>query len=279
MRYIFLALVASVADATHSVSVVSLNAYDCNAVSGVDVAFASDEKSITASFPLISLTVAPPAHGYPGGNSSVGCGATVEFEDWPTGVRFAISNVTWHTGALNLTKSNLLHSLRAKVDLVVEHETNTYPLHYPIVKNYASATLVFSAFYFIFRISSPVVQIVRDKLLTVCLMQLDLDIDPALNDFQGKYELSAKNPRPYWSTCFNGYQANATKITFQLGGSSSGGGTSQPGWSMDLGLVWESCYAPNETVWGQKVIRGWESCTYRETNATAKRSKALYPML
>ncbi|RWA11322.1 hypothetical protein EKO27_g3776 [Xylaria grammica] len=249
MRYIFLVLVASVADAIHSVSVVSLNAYDCNAVSGVDVAFASDEKSITASFPLISLTVAPPAHGYPGGNSSVGCGATVEFEDWPTGVRFAISNVTWHTGALNLTKSNLLHSLRAKVDLVVEHETNTYPLHYPIVKNYASATL------------------------------LDLDIDPALNDFQGKYELSAKNPRPYWSTCFNGYLANATKITFQLGGSSSGGGTSQPGWSMDLGLVWESCYAPNETVWGQKVIRGWESCTYRETNATAKRSKALYPML
>ncbi|KAI0483514.1 hypothetical protein F4859DRAFT_512171 [Xylaria cf. heliscus] len=223
MRYILLILTASVVGAVHSVSVVSTNAYTCNAVSGVDIAFAADEKSITASFPPITLAVEPPAHGYPGGNSSVACGATVEFEDWRTGVRFAISDVTWRTGELNLTKKNLLHSLRAKVDLAVEHETNTYPLHYPIVKNYASATL--------------------------------------------------------WSTCFNGYLANTTKITFQLGGSSSGGGTSQPGWSMDLGLIWESCYAPNETVWGQKVIRGWESCTYRETNATRKRSKALYPML
>ncbi|KAI0459093.1 hypothetical protein F5B21DRAFT_511551 [Xylaria acuta] len=249
MRHISLILTASVVDAIHSVSVVSTNAYTCNAVSGIDIAFAPDEKSITASFPPIALTVAPPAHGYPGGNSSVGCGGTVEFEDWPGGVRFAISDVTWHTGKLNLTKNNLLHSLTAKVDLAVEHETNTYPLHYPIVKNYASATL------------------------------LDVDINPALSDYQGKYEISTKNPRQYWSTCFNGYLANITKITFQLGGRSSGGGTSQPGWSMDVGLVWESCYAPNETVWGQKVIRGWESCTYRETNATVKRSKALYPML
>ncbi|KAI1758206.1 hypothetical protein F4782DRAFT_477034 [Xylaria castorea] len=249
MRHVHLLLAASVVDAIHSVSVVSTSAYTCNAVSGVDIAFAPDEKSITASFPPIALTVESPAHGYPGGNSTVGCGGTVEFEDWPSGVRFAISDVTWHTGKLNLTTNNLLHSLWAKVELAVEHETNTYPLHYPIVKNYASATL------------------------------LDVDINPALSDYQGRFEISRKNPRQYWSTCFNGWLANATKITFQLGGRSSGGGTSQPGWSMDLGLVWESCYAPNETVWGQKVIRGWESCTYRETNATAKRSKALYPML
>ncbi|KAI1148924.1 hypothetical protein F4825DRAFT_453976 [Nemania diffusa] len=245
MRFILPILAASAVDAIHSVSVLSTSPYTCNAVSGVDIAFAPDEKSITASFPPIKLTVAPPAHGYPGGNSSVGCGATVEFEDWPTGVRFAVSDVTWHTGLLNLTKQNLLHSLNAKVDFAVEHETNTYPLHYPIVKNYASATL------------------------------LDVDINPSLSDYKGVYEHSIKNPRVYWSTCFNGWSANATKITFSLGGQSSGGGTSEPGWSMDLGLVWESCYAPNETVWGQKVIRGWESCTYRETNATTRRSKTL----
>ncbi|KAI0532144.1 hypothetical protein GGR58DRAFT_517952 [Xylaria digitata] len=213
MRYVLPIFAASAVDAIHSVSVVSSNAYTCNAVSGVDIAFASDEKSITTSFPPIALTVEAPAHGYLGGNSSIGCGATVEFEDWPSGVRFAILGVAWHTGKLNLTKNNLLHSLRAKVDL------------------------------------------------------LDVDVDPALSDFQGKYEFSTKNPRPYWSTCFNGYLANTTKISFQLGGSSSGGGTSQPGWSMDLGLIWESCYAPNETTWGQKA------------NSTVKRSKALYPML
>ncbi|KAI1118335.1 hypothetical protein F5Y14DRAFT_447208 [Nemania sp. NC0429] len=249
MRYLLPIVIASAVDAIHSVSVVSQSPYTCNAVSGVDIAFGAGDKSITASFPPIALTVAPPAHGYPGGNSSVGCGATVEFEDWPTGVRFAISDVTWHAVDLNLTKKNLLHSLRAKVDFAVEHTTNTYPLHYPIVKNYASATL------------------------------LNLNIDPALSDYQGRYRRSEKNPKPYWSTCFNGYGANKTKITFELYGDSSGGGTSQPGWSMDLGLVWESCYAPNETVWGQKVIRGWERCTYRETNETMRRSKALYPML
>lgn len=142
MRYILLLLTASVADAVHSVSVVSTNAYTCNAVSGIDIAFSPDKEKITASFPPIKLTVESPAHGYPGGNSTVGCGGTVEFEDWAGGVRFAISDVTWHTGKLNLTKNNLLHSLRAKVEMAVEHETNTYPLHYPMIKDYSSATLV-----------------------------------------------------------------------------------------------------------------------------------------
>ncbi|KAI1345826.1 hypothetical protein F5Y01DRAFT_299423 [Xylaria sp. FL0043] len=249
MRFLIPIFITSAVDAIHSVSVVSTSPYTCNAVSGVDVAFAPDEKSITASFPPIALTVEVPAHGYPGGNSTVACGGTVEFEDWPSGVRFAISDVTWHTAKLNLTEDNLLHSLWAKVDLAVEHETNDYPLRNPLVKDYASASL------------------------------LDVDVNPSLSDFHDEFQFSAKNPSLYWSTCFNGWLANVTKITFQLGGKSSGGGTSEPGWSMDLGLVWESCYAPNETVWGQKVIKGWESCTYRETNATAKRSKALYPML
>jgi hypothetical protein len=142
MKYMLCIALASAVEAIHSVSVASTNAYTCNAVSGVDIAFADDEKSIKASFPPIALTVVGPAHGNPGGYSTVGCGGTVEFEDWPSGVRFAISDVTWHTGDLNLTKDNLLHSLTAQVDLEVDHETNTYPLHYPIVKDYASATLV-----------------------------------------------------------------------------------------------------------------------------------------
>ncbi|KAI8631279.1 hypothetical protein F5Y19DRAFT_25635 [Xylariaceae sp. FL1651] len=251
MKFILSIALASTVKAIHSVSVLSTSPYTCNAVSGIDIAFADDENSITASFPPIALTVEPPAHGYPGGNSSVGCGGTVQFEDWPTGVRFAISDVTWHTGNLNLTAENTLNSLTAKVDFEVEHLTNYYPLHYPLIKDYSSATL------------------------------LDLEVNPALSDFQGKYELSAKNPNMFWSTCFNGYLDNVTKITFELGGYSVGGGTSQPGWSMGLGLVWQTCYAPNETSWGQKIIKGWESCTYRDTNqtTTAKKSKLLYPML
>ncbi len=100
MRYLIPILMSSAVDAIHSVSVVSTSPYTCNAVSGVDIAFASDENSITASFPPIALTVELPAHGYPGGNSSVACGGTVEFEDWPSNVRFAISDVTWNTGGL-----------------------------------------------------------------------------------------------------------------------------------------------------------------------------------
>ncbi|KAI0100279.1 hypothetical protein GGR51DRAFT_358745 [Nemania sp. FL0031] len=246
MKYLLPILAASGADAIHAVSVKSTSPYTCNAVSGVDIAFASDSNSITANFPPISLAVEYPAHGNPGGNSSVACGGTVEFEDWPTGVQFAISDVTWHTGKLNLAKNNQLRSLTAKVNLEIEHETNTYPIKYPVVKDYSSATL------------------------------LDVNFNPALSDYQGEYEHSMKNPSPYWSSCFNGYLANTTKLTFELSGYSSGGGTSEPGWSMDLGLVWQSCYAPNETVWGQKVIRGWESCTYRDTNATAKRSIPLH---
>ena len=37
---------------------------------------------------------------------------------------------------------------------------------------------------------------------------------------------------------------------------------------MDLGLVWEDCYPPDEHGWGQTIINGWESCTYRTTNQT-----------
>ncbi|KAI1174373.1 hypothetical protein F4777DRAFT_554307 [Nemania sp. FL0916] len=250
MRSLLPILIASaVVEAIHSVSVVSSNAYTCNPVSGIDIAFGPGDQSISANFPPIALAVEFPAHGYPGGNSSVGCGGTVEFEDFPSGVRFAISDITWRTGKLNLTKNNLFYSLTAKVDFAVEHNTNTYPIHYPVVKDYASATL------------------------------LNMNVNPALSDYHDVYEHSAKNPNIYWSTCFNGWGANVTKMTFEISGKTDGGGTSEPGWGMDLGLVWESCYAPNETNWGQKVIRGWESCSYRETNATKKRSKQLYPML
>ncbi|KAI1373892.1 hypothetical protein F4677DRAFT_461752 [Hypoxylon crocopeplum] len=238
-----IAVLSCAANAIHSVSVVSETPYDCDAVGGVDVAFTPKEDGIRANFPTIWLSEVSPAHGYPGGYSLVGCGATVEFEDFPNG-RFAIANVTWSIKNLNLTKGDNLYSLRSKVDLIIEHLTNYSPIRYPIVKDKSSAVLI------------------------------DLDINPGLattEDYQGEFKLTKENPNPVWSTCYNGYLANVTKLDFQIGASTKGGGRSSPGWSMDFGLIWEKCYAPNETTWGQTIIKGWESCTYRETNQTSNR--------
>lgn len=145
MRYTLATLAALSATsvrAIHPVSVLSSSPYTCNAVSGVDIDFATDEQSILARFPPIALSVEPPAHGNPGGDSAVGCGATVQFEDFPTAVRFRIADVTWRTGKLNLTTDNTLDSLRARVDLIVVHQPDPEPVINPVVKNYASANLV-----------------------------------------------------------------------------------------------------------------------------------------
>ncbi|KAI2619888.1 hypothetical protein GGR54DRAFT_601732 [Hypoxylon sp. NC1633] len=242
--FLLFAMFSCTTNAIHSVSVVSETPYDCDAVRGVDVYFTPNDDGIHANFPTVHLSVMPPAHGYPGGYSQVGCGATVEFEDFPGGVRFSIANVTWNVQNLSLTKGDNLYSLRSKVDLIIEHLTNYSPIKYPLVKDKSSATLI------------------------------DLDVNPALattEDYQGEYILTKENPNQVWSTCYNGYLANVTKLDLRIGASTKGGGTSLPGWSMDFGLVWEGCYAPNETNWGENIIKGWESCTYREANQTSNR--------
>lgn len=137
-----IAALSRVANAIHAVSVVSRTPYDCDAVRGVDVYFAPDENTIHANFPTVALSVIPPAHGFPNGDSVALCDATVDFEDFLPGRRFAISNVTWSTGHLNLSGTEVLNSLSSKVKLSVEHQTHYYPVRYPIVKDLSLATLV-----------------------------------------------------------------------------------------------------------------------------------------
>lgn len=119
--------------------------YDCDAVRGVDIYFSPDENTIHVNYPTVELTVIPPAHGYPSDGSIAVCGATVDFEDFSPARRFAVQNVTWSTGYLNLSKNEVLNSLSAKLVLSVEHMENwtsdKYP-KYPVVKDLSSATLV-----------------------------------------------------------------------------------------------------------------------------------------
>ncbi|XXG95049.1 Putative flavin carrier protein 3 [Hypoxylon texense] len=192
----------SVASAIHAVSVVSNTPYDCDAVRGVDIYFAPDENTIHANFPTVALTVIPPAHGFPNGDSSAVCDATVDFEDFLPSRRLAIANVTWSTGNLNLSKTEVLSSLRSKVKLNIEHQTNYYPIKYPIVKDLSSATLV------------------------------DLDVNPGLagksyEGYHGDFNFTADNPSLVWSSCFNGFLDNSTKFDFEMVIETVGGGTSE----------------------------------------------------
>ncbi|KAI0199816.1 hypothetical protein F4808DRAFT_461471 [Astrocystis sublimbata] len=227
-----LAAAGSVVEAVHPRTIVSENAYTCNPSNGIDISFTDSGREgskIIADFPTIRMAVIGPAHGFPGGDSHVGCGGTVEWEDWAPYVRFAIANVTWRANDLNLTDKADFFSLSARVDMDVVHMENTTPVRYPLTSDKSSAAM------------------------------LDVEINPKLDEFQGKYEVTAKNPKPFWSYCQNGYLSNTTT-----------------GWSMELGLDWEPCHEPIPSPWGQRVIKGWESCTYPQTNATATR---LFPML
>ncbi|KAK6858898.1 hypothetical protein PG995_004751 [Apiospora arundinis] len=232
-------------DAIHANSVETTDSWSCDASRGIDVNFtpAPEHRQLLVRFPTIALTVMPPAHGNPGGYSNVGCSATVGFVDFSSQRRFAIANVTWRAdGGISLAKGEVLYTLDAKVEYRIERFTGTYPIKYPIVKDLSTATM------------------------------LDMDnIDPKLGDegYQGVFEYTAQNPKRVWSDCKNGYTGNVTKMYFEMGGHTRGGGTSLPGWSMDLGLVWEDCHPTEEHGWGQTIINGWESCTYRTTNQTS----------
>ncbi|RYP77398.1 hypothetical protein DL771_001193 [Monosporascus sp. 5C6A] len=228
----------------HSVAVRSNNPYDCDPINGIDIAFSEDRNKISAKFRTIELTVYPPVHGNPGGFSIVSCGASVEFKDRSPHARLAIENVTWHVDNLNLTGNNNLYGLAAKVDMRVAHLTNYYPTKYPLVFDYAASTL------------------------------LDLDVDPGIgNDsYQGEFVYFA-NSNLEWSTCFGGYLANTTSIDFALSDRTEKGGTSAPGWSMELDLAWEECYPSEEQDWGQVRHKNWEICSFEEAGSELTRRK------
>ncbi|KAI0379208.1 hypothetical protein F5Y04DRAFT_290421 [Hypomontagnella monticulosa] len=242
--FLLVAALLCTAIAVIPVSVFSTTPYTCNAIDGVDISFAPSEESlhpsIHANFPTIRMQETVPAHGNPGGDGTVGCTAAVEFTDFLTNVRFAISNVTWRNGHLNVTKNANFYSLKSKVEFSVKRLQNYYPLKCPLVKDFSSAVL------------------------------LDLNVNPGIGTegYLGEFEHIETNPKPVWSTCFGGYGSNTTKIEFSIQADTKGRANSLPGWSMDFGLVWEKCYPPADYNWGQRIIRDWESCTYRESNQT-----------
>ncbi|KAK7993228.1 hypothetical protein PG989_006609 [Apiospora arundinis] len=236
-------------DAIHANSVETTDSWSCDASRGIDVNFtpAPEHHQLLVRFPTIALTVMPPAHGNPGGYSDVGCSATVGFLDFSSQRRFAIANVTWRAdNGIGLAKGQELYRLDAKVEYRIERFTGTYPIKYPIVKDLSTATM------------------------------LDMDnIDPKLGaeGYQGVFEYTAQNPD---RVClYSGLTARmdtremSQRCILRWGGHTRGGGTSLPGWSMDLGLVWEDCHPTEEHGWGQTIINGWESCTYRTTNQTS----------
>ncbi|KAI2620739.1 hypothetical protein GGS26DRAFT_594837 [Hypomontagnella submonticulosa] len=165
---LIIAALLSAANAIIPVSVLSRTPYDCGAVGGVDISFAPGENSIHANFPTIKMVETVPAHGYPGGDGIVGCTAVVEFADFATSVRFAISNVTWHAGNLNVTKNADFYSLKSKVEFSVERLQNYYPLKCPLVKDYSSAVL------------------------------LDLNVNPSIGTegYLGEFTHTETNPKP-----------------------------------------------------------------------------------
>ncbi|KAI0109824.1 hypothetical protein F4814DRAFT_461066 [Daldinia grandis] len=241
-----IAVLSRVANAVYPISVVSHSPVDCDVMNGIDISFASDINSIHAWYPKTELIKTPPAHGDPGGDGFLGCSATVAFDGFPSLARFAITNVTWHNDHLSLPKNTSFSTLRSKVDLKIEHLQNYSPVRCPLVKDLSTATL---------------------KLKRV---QIDIKEKPDLGveGYEGEFKFTKQNPNLVWSNCFGGYGSNATKITFSHQAWTKGKGASAPGWSMDFGLVWEKCYPPDETRWGQRVVKNWETCTYRESNET-----------
>jgi len=144
MRHAHIIAFASAAEAIISKSVVATNPWACDALTGVKIDFSKDHQSVTASFPTAELWVNPPAHGYPGGNSTVGCGATVEYAEWfESYAHFAIKDVTWRIDDLNLTGKNLLDRLDAKVDFIVESVDEKTWIN-PVVNYITTATMVSS---------------------------------------------------------------------------------------------------------------------------------------
>ncbi|KAK8116494.1 uncharacterized protein PG998_004775 [Apiospora kogelbergensis] len=150
MKYPFLSLSALTllcrsGDAIHSDTVESGNSWTCDASRGIDISFtpAPEHHQILVSFPTIYMGVMPPAHGYPGGESNVGCSATVGFVDFASQRRFAIANVTWRAdNGLDLPKGADLYRLNAQVEYRIERSMGTTPIKYPIIKDLSLATMV-----------------------------------------------------------------------------------------------------------------------------------------
>ncbi|KAI1804249.1 hypothetical protein F4811DRAFT_571427 [Daldinia bambusicola] len=234
------AALSCVATAVYPISVVSHTPVDCDVMNGIDISFSRDINSIHAWYPKTEFIETPPAHGDPGGDGFLGCSATVQFDGFPSLARFAIANVTWNNDHLAIPKNTTFTTLGSKVELSIEHLQNYSPVRCPLVKDLSKATLI------------------------------DIKEKPGLefNDYDGEFKLTKENPNLVWSNCFGGYGANATKITFSMQAWTKGKAASAPGWSMDFGLVWEDCYPPAEIHWGQRVIKNWETCTYRESNET-----------
>ncbi|KAI0399513.1 hypothetical protein F4802DRAFT_589080 [Xylaria palmicola] len=236
--------------AVNAASVRSQTPYSCNAVGGVRVTFENDMSVMHARFPDLHLYVDTPSHGFPPSYSIMFCLATVEFSepDFGTGsrqTRFAISDVTWSNNNLTLEKGDNFRTLRGKVDLNVEVDNRTSPVHYPIGKDRYSSNLV------------------------------NLEVNPAVGvdePYSGSFKFTARNPKPTFTPCFLGRSSHALKFDFDIFAETVDGGVSSAGWNVDFGLIYEECHwTADKDNWGQTRIKNWESCSYREANQTAGR--------
>ncbi|KAI0198916.1 hypothetical protein F4808DRAFT_434244 [Astrocystis sublimbata] len=246
-----LSAASGVRGAIDATAVRSYTTYQCNAVGGVRVSFDKDMTVMHASFPDLNLYVDTPSHGFPPSYSIMHCLAEVEFneQDFGSGyrqARFAIKDVTWTAKNLTLEKGDNLKQLRGKIDLNVEVDNKTSPVHYPIGKDKYSANLV------------------------------NIDFNPAVavdEAFNGEYKVTQKNPNPYFTPCFLGRSSHALKFDFDIYATTVDGGVSAGGWDVDFGLIYEECHWTESTDnWGQTQIKAWESCYYREaTNQTASK--------
>jgi hypothetical protein len=109
----------------------------CDANNGIDIVFSEDRNTIHARFPTQQLLVG----GHGAVQATTGCSATMEWSDFRTSIRFAIANVTYF-GNITLTGGEYLNRLETQVDFSVEHQQNTEPIKYPLVKDWRSSILV-----------------------------------------------------------------------------------------------------------------------------------------
>ncbi|OTB00374.1 hypothetical protein M426DRAFT_26606 [Hypoxylon sp. CI-4A] len=206
---------------------------------GIAIAF-DDDRSIYAKFPQTQLQLTPPAHGDPGGDGFLGCHATVQFDGFGSGQRFAISNVTWYNDHLNLTKGTDLHILKSIVDFTVEHTWNFNPINLSV-----NPGIGLDGYEGEFKFT----QDNREPVWSTCFGGYGSNVTKI--DFM--IQAWTKGPGDSW--LFSALQCQFYMMLISC-------------WCMDSGLIWESCYPPAETSWGKKTITDWQSYTYRKSNLT-----------
>ncbi|KAI1175945.1 hypothetical protein F4777DRAFT_548533 [Nemania sp. FL0916] len=242
---IIISAIAGVRAAINAAAVRSQTPYGCSANGGVRVNFADDLSVMYAQLPDLFLAPAPysPAHDY----SFMDCTTTVEFNEADFGSggsphRFAIANVTWTNDNLTLPQGSDLNMLQAKVDLNVEVDNKTYPVHYPVGIDRYTSNLV------------------------------NINANPHIGveaPYNGPFKFTAKNTNPTFTPCFIGRTSHILRFDYRIYAQTVHQGLSSAGWTVDFGLIYQDCeYTPASDCWGQIRIKDWKTYTIRGENQT-----------